>query len=137
MSNIKVDRIDNAIDYLKGKGVVHTQKDVAEAIGTDKSSLSRALNGDDKYLTERFITRFNRAFGNIFNIDYLLGRAEEMFCPPLSGKPEAEIDREVFSRPSTDKGESRDEVIELLRKTIADKDEEIRFLRSLLQKRED
>lgn len=132
MADIDVDRVDNAIVFLKSKGVVHTQKDVAEAIGTDKSSLSRALNGDEKYLTERFITRFNRAFGNIFNIDYLLGKAENMFCHPMT-------DDELNGIFNADKGkgDSRDEVIELLKKTIADKDEEIRFLRSLLQKRED
>ena len=132
MSNIKVDRIDAAIDYLKGKGLVHTQKDVAKAIGTDKSSLSRALNGDEKYLTERFLTRFNRAFGNIFNIDYLLGKAEEMFCCPPSS--DEELDEMFDPKPMPNK---ESEVVSLLKKQLAEKDEEIKFLRQMLLRKSD
>jgi len=152
----KEERFNSAVNYLKGQGKVRTQKDIAAAIGTDKSNLSRALNGDEKYLTDNFLKRFNRAFGDIFNIDYLLGKAEEMFCPP-SGDINALYDVESSNVGNVINGDGnhhnhqqvggdavKDKEIEMLKdkvamqdKAIADKDEEIRFLRAMLQKQHD
>lgn len=73
MIDIKVKRIATAIDYLKSIGRVHKQQDIAEQMGATESSLSRALKGDVKYLTDKFIQRFNKAYGNIFNEGWLMG----------------------------------------------------------------
>lgn len=73
MIDIKVKRIATAIDYLKSIGRVHKQQDIAEQMGATESSLSRALKGDVKYLTDKFIQRFNKAYGNIFNDNWLMG----------------------------------------------------------------
>lgn len=122
------ERISEAIgnkNYTKNKAAVIS--------GISPANFNKMLEGKQK-ITEATLKKISRALN--VSLDWLTGVSDAL-CPPLGGESEAEIDREVFSRPSTDKGESRDEVIELLRKTIADKDEEIRFLRSLLQKRED
>lgn len=73
MIDIKIKRIATAIDYLKSIGRVHKQQDIAEQMGATESSLSRALKGDVKYLTDKFIQRFNKAYGNIFNESWLMG----------------------------------------------------------------
>ena len=64
--------------YLRSKGIVHTQKDVGEAMGVGKENISRAFNGNEDYLTPSFVARFNKAFGDIFNEDYLLGKGGDM-----------------------------------------------------------
>lgn len=61
-----------AFQYLRCRGIAHTQQDVCDAMGVSKSNISRAFNGDKKYLTQSFIIRFNDAFGKIFNENYLL-----------------------------------------------------------------
>lgn len=80
MIDIKVKRIATAIEYLKSIGSVHKQQDVEERMGATESSLSRALKGDAKYLTDKFILRFNKAFGNVFNEDWLIGGEGEMLA---------------------------------------------------------
>lgn len=78
MDDNKVGRILQAIEFLKNAGKVHRQQDVAEMMGTDKANISRALKGDEKYLTNRFLRRFNEAYGNIFNIEWLIDGVGEM-----------------------------------------------------------
>ena len=80
MIDIKVKRIATAIDYLKSIGKVHKQQDIAEQMGATESSLSRALKGDVKYLTDKFIQRFNKAYGNIFNENWLMGGQCDMLA---------------------------------------------------------
>lgn len=67
-----------AFQYLRSKGIVHTQKDVGEMMGVSKENISRAFNGNDDYLTPGFASRFNKTFGGIFNEDYLLGNSNTM-----------------------------------------------------------
>lgn len=80
MIEIKVERIATAIAHLKSIGRVHKQQDVAEQMGATESSLSRALKGDAKYLTAKFIQRFNKAYGNIFNENWLMGAQCDMLA---------------------------------------------------------
>lgn len=80
MIDIKIKRIATAIDYLKSIGRVHKQQDIAEQMGATESSLSRALKGDVKYLTDKFIQRFNKAYGNIFNESWLMGAQCDMLA---------------------------------------------------------
>ncbi|MEM1337309.1 MAG: helix-turn-helix domain-containing protein [Bacteroidota bacterium] len=61
----KLARILEAVAYLKGKRIIRTQKDVAEAMGYNKSTISMALKGDDRYFTDSFIEKFS----NTFNVD--------------------------------------------------------------------
>lgn len=72
------ERIKKAYDFLRSKGIVHTQQDVADIMGVKKENISRAFNGNDKYLTTNFIIRFNNAFGNIFNTDWIIKEEGEM-----------------------------------------------------------
>lgn len=66
---MKKDRFKKAIDYLRLQNLVAKDKDVAVAMGADPSNVSRALSSEP---TSRFLTRFNAAYDNIFNLDWLL-----------------------------------------------------------------
>ena len=68
-----IQRLNEAYEYLRDNGKVHTQKDLAEAMGANRVTISRAFKGEDKYLTKSFLIRFNATFGDIFNIRWLLG----------------------------------------------------------------
>jgi len=71
----KINRINKAILYLIEKEYINRysiQKDIAKKVGANYNNTNAALNGDSKYLTDNFIKRFNVAFENIFNIDWLL-----------------------------------------------------------------
>ena len=67
-----------AYEYLRSKGIVHTQKDVCTTMGVSKENISRAFNGNEKYLTPSFLQRFNSSFGFIFNEEFLMNGTEPM-----------------------------------------------------------
>lgn len=58
----KNERILKAIAYLKGKRIIKNQKDISDRGLIANSNLSRAVNGDAKYLTDNFLERFADEF---------------------------------------------------------------------------
>lgn len=65
------ERLKKAINRLRMDGLVGTDKDVAAKIPCPQQNLSKALSGSERYLTDSFLRRFNRAFGDYFNIGWL------------------------------------------------------------------
>lgn len=137
----KVGRLAVAYEYLKSIGKAHKQQDIAEQMSTDKANVSRAMNGDARYLTNRFLSRFNMAYGNIFNLDWLLRGVGDMCC----GVPDEQLKHEIAeetgrvqrigdnsSYNTQTMTENNDVVIGMLRDQLAEKNEEIKFLRSLI-----
>lgn len=74
----KHERLKAAFEYLKNTGKVHSQQDLAKSLGMKKESISRAFSGNESYLTDKFINRFNNTFGNVFNIDWLINESGDM-----------------------------------------------------------
>ena len=77
----KKDRINKAYNYLKNIGVIHTQKDMAEKMEATAPNVSSALKGVDTVLTDKFLYRFNEAFDNIFNDEWLIKGDGDMLRP--------------------------------------------------------
>ena len=67
----KQTRLNYAYNYLKSNNVIHTQKEIAEAMGASKSNVSSALKGVESVLTDRFLMRFADTYKK-FNINWLL-----------------------------------------------------------------
>ena len=88
------DRLKAAFDFLRSHGKVHTQIDVANAIGASRSNVSSAFNGDEKCLTDRFLHRFNNAFCGIFNLDWLMNGEGDMLSKSADKDKNAGIDNE-------------------------------------------
>lgn len=61
----RTDRLNSAVAYLKGKRIAKTQKAISKMLETNEVTLSRALNGNEEYITEGFL----RKFADIFEID--------------------------------------------------------------------
>lgn len=80
----KKDRFNKAYDYLKSIGVIHTQKDVAEKMEATAPNVSSALKGVDSVLTDKFLSRFNEAFGKVFNDEWLMTGEGDMLRPNIN-----------------------------------------------------
>lgn len=76
MSSTRAERLNEAFNYLRFKGLVKTQKDLAEAIGATAPNVSSALKGDEKFLTDSFIARFSDAFGEVSSHWLLTGEGD-------------------------------------------------------------
>ena len=86
----KRERLQAAYEYLRSRGKVHTQKDVASAMKATRQNVSSALKGKERFLTDSFLRRFNIAFGEPFNTDWLISGEGEMLATPLPSEKEPE-----------------------------------------------
>lgn len=53
----KIDILRESFEWLRFAGIVKTQKEFAQLVGMNESNMSRALNGDDKYLTDNLMSK--------------------------------------------------------------------------------
>lgn len=74
----RVKRINEAFNYLRNKGLIRTQKDLANLMHASESNISKALKGDEAILTDRFLRRLSAAFSGLFNENWLLLGEGEM-----------------------------------------------------------
>ena len=117
----------------EGKGVKY-QKDLAALVGVSEDTITRIMRNQTE-VTDDFLCKFNEAFGNVFNYQWLRGEDDE---PMLA----AELGKSIPhpSAPMIDNGSAinaalaaKDETIETLKilnaslqRTIADKEEIIK-----------
>lgn len=132
----KLDRLNIIIRYLKGEGIIKNQQDIVDILKSNKSSVSLALKGNEKYLTDSFLIKFNKAFNNVFNTDWLLTGLGDMRAgqeDPNLNKEIAETIQELLNKRESLGGgsvpyefvqqlfrerEKHDEIIASLQKTI-------------------
>ena len=117
----------------EGKGVKY-QKDLAVLIGVSEDTITRIMR-DKTDVTDDFLCKFNEAFDNIFNYQWLRGENDEPMLADEIGKSNPHQ-----SAPTIDNGSAinaalaaKDETIETLKvlkaslqRTIADKEEIIK-----------
>lgn len=77
-SMTKGERFGKAVNYLRMQGIVAKNEDVAVKMGADPSNVSRSIKGTGGYPSDSFLRRFNMAFDNTFNLQWLLTGDGEM-----------------------------------------------------------
>lgn len=85
----KKERMNAAFNYLRDHGYLHTQKDMADAIGSTAPNVSRMLKGDPKVLTDNICIRVQRSYGCI-SANWLMHGEGEMLVveePTEQGDP--------------------------------------------------
>ena len=104
----------------EGKGVKY-QKDLAAIIGVSEDTITRIMR-DQTEVTDDFLCKFNEAFDNIFNYQWLRGEDNEPMLAADLGK-----NNPHQSVPMIDNGSAinaalaaKDETIETLKARIAD-----------------
>ena len=122
--NSKKDRFVDAYKYLYENGKVHSVTELAEKMGRSRPSVSRAMNGVEEYLNDKFLKSFTKCFPGVFNLDYLLNGEGELLA-----NGQQMNDSVAAASPS----DYRDKYIESLEKQIKDKDQQIADLRRDIQ----
>lgn len=70
--NERQKRLIEVYEHLRKYFGIHTKTGFAEAIQYGRTSMSAAMNGDEKYLTDSLFKNICAAFPGVFNLDYLL-----------------------------------------------------------------
>jgi hypothetical protein len=131
----RLDRLKKAIEYLTNNGYIHFQTDIAKRMDSHPQPVSKACKGDERYLTDKFLVRFNTAFGNIFNIDWLQNGNGEMLSP--DPKPQSVVNSQntVQNNSSLSFGNTdiEKELIEQLKRKDEQINEQAQQIKILLQ----
>lgn len=84
----KESRLQSAYGELLKRNLVSTKKEIAKKMHATAPNVSSAFKGDPKVLTDNFLVRFNSAFGNIFDLDWLMTGKGSMLRDEDSERPE-------------------------------------------------
>lgn len=80
----KKERLNAAYAWLKYKGIVRTQEDVAERMGSSRGNVSSALSGKEGVMTDSFLTRFCNEFREISLSWLMLGIGDMLTSDAMS-----------------------------------------------------
>jgi len=114
-SNEMQKRLHEVFAHVRKHYDIHTQDDFAQYIGYGRTSISAAMNGNEKYLSANLFRSICDKFPGIFNLDYLLTGEGELLkveehlakvahddrsttiepAPPATPAPTAEVPAEV------------------------------------------
>lgn len=88
-------RFQEAFNLLKSKGLIHTQKDLADAIGKSETDVSSGLKGRGKLPSLKMLLRVADAFPNVINKKYMETGEGSVGLPEISysdGVPYFDVD---------------------------------------------
>lgn len=108
--------LNEVYEWLRYKKLVSSKKDFAEHIGIDKTNLSSAFNGMEKYLTDNLFIKISEAFP-LLNSDWL-----------LTGKGNMLKEESVSTNSENTNQQSDDMTIQKLLEALERNDEQIRSL---------
>ena len=124
--NLKKERVNAAFNFLREHGYLHTQKDMAEAIGSTPPNISRMLAGDAKVLTDNICVRIQRAYP-VISANWLIHGDGDMLImnnnterQMMMPDPSSVTNAIIASKDETIA--EKDARIEAIKATIAEKD---------------
>ena len=140
--NERQKRLMEVYEHLRRFYGIHTKTGFAESLHYGRTSMSAAMNGDEKYLTDKLFANICDVYPGVFNLEYL-----------LTGVGGLLADRETVTTEESVKNEnlmdqakmfdallrSKDETIEELRGRVADLKQQVADLRqqvALMTKKE-
>jgi uncharacterized small protein (DUF1192 family) len=116
-------RLIEVYEHLRRYFGIHTKTGFAEALHYGRTSMSAAMNGDEKYLTDSLFKNICEAYPGVFDLDYLLTGKGALLTVKEEVKNE---DIEKMANPHPIDQSS------LVNAALASKDETIAALRSQL-----
>lgn len=132
--NERQKRLIEVYEHLRRYFGIHTKTGFAEALHYGRTSMSAAMNGDEKYLTDSLFKNICEAFPGVFDLDYLLTGNGQILTIQEEVKSE-QIEKE--SNPQQPSSYA-DKLIASLEKQVKDKDDQLadkdRIIKLLEQK---
>ena len=112
-------RLNEVYEHLHDHWSVHTKGDFADKIGYARAYVSSALNGNEKYLTDKLFISICDKYEGLFNLGYLLHGNGQLLTPEEESKS---LEIEKAARPS-DQSAAFDNLIEIFSRVIRESDD--------------
>lgn len=126
--NERQKRLKEVYEHLRKFYGIHTQSDFANALRKSRNAITLALNGDEKYLTDKLFTTICEAYKGVFDLNYLLTGEGSLLTI------EEEVHNEEYEKLYNPQPIDQSSLINA---TIAAKDEAIASLKRELQTKND
>ena len=126
--NKRQKRLIEVYEHLRKYYGIHTKTGFAEALHYGRTSMSAAMNGDEKYLTDSLFKNICEAYPGVFNLNYLLTGEGSLLTI------EEEVHNEEYEKLYNPQPIDQSSLINA---TIAAKDEAIASLKRELQTKND
>lgn len=131
----RLERLQLIYEHLRSIGRIHTQKDLAEAIGTRTESVNAALNGKERYLTDNLFKKIALEYGDIFSRPWLENGEGDMLVENSGNiSKNTIVGNNVKGKDINIHNGNDSEAISLLREQLAEKDKEISRLHGIIDK---
>ena len=130
----KQERLREVYEHLRQHFGVHTKGEFADIIKYARAYISSAINGNEKYLTDKLFMNICEAYPGVFNLDYLLTGNGQLLTI------QEEVKSEQIEKESNPQQPSSyiDKLIASLEKQVKDKDDQLadkdRIIKLLEQK---
>lgn len=96
---------------LRENGEIHNQAELAKAIGASEATISKALKGEERALTDNLFKRISKRFVR-YSLDWMVKGEGAMCCSTAS-------DAEIFGEERQSSEISKDERIKFLEEKVA------------------
>ena len=106
-------RLNEVYEHLHNHFGVHTKGDFAEAVQYARAYISSAMNGNEKYLTDKLFTNICEAYPGKFNLEYLLTGNGNLLTPE-----EDAMSSEIEQTSKRSKDEATTNLVELYAQSI-------------------
>ena len=115
----KAKRLNEVYEHLHKYYGVHTKGEFADAINYARAYISSALNGNEKYLTDKLFTNICEAYRGVFNLNYLITGEGELLTI------EEEVANDDIEKQFNPQASYADKLIASLEKQVKDKDDQL------------
>jgi hypothetical protein len=145
----KQKRLNEVYEHLRNYFGIHTKGDFADSIKYARAYISSALNGNEKYLTDKLFRNICDAYPGVFDLNYLLTGEGQLLTIEEEVKNEdikktanptpapSAIDYTFLIEKAVEKATAyADKTIAVLEKQVADKDREIATLNARIRELE-
>ena len=114
-------RLNEVYEHLHNHFGVHTKGEFADIIKYARAYISSAINGNEKYLTDKLFMNICEAYPGVFNLDYLLTGNGQLLTI------QEEVKSEQIEKESNPQQPSSyiDKLIASLEKQVKDKDDQL------------
>ena len=132
------DRLKEVYEHVRRNFPIHTQADFADSLKYNRAYISSAMNGNEKYLTDKLFTNICEAYPDVFNLDYLLNGNGTLLTIREEVTNE-EMKKQVNPQPIDQSSlvnamlAAKDQTIAQMEFRISEKDETIRTQKQLIQ----
>ena len=109
-------RLNEVYEHLHNHFGVHTKGEFADKVKYARAYISSAMNGNEKYLTDKLFANISEAYPGVFNLDYLLTGDGDLLTP------EEDVNSSELANTASNQTVI-DNLIEMLSRTIRESDD--------------